>query len=55
VQGEIKAGNDKLYVFVPDLHQEFIARREERWPRAGEIVHTYIRFTFGGPTATSRF
>jgi len=52
VQGEIKYAAERGYLFVPDLHFDFLLARGEDWPKQGETAHAYIRFAFGGPTAT---
>ncbi len=52
VQGEIKRAGERSYLYVPDLHFDFVLSRAESWPKEGETGHAYIRFAFGGPSAT---
>lgn len=52
VQGEIKHAGDRSYLYVPDLHFDFLLSRAESWPKEGETAHAYIKFAFGGPSAT---
>ena len=52
VQGEVKHAGDQNYLYVPDLHMDFVLSRAESWPKEGETAHAYISFSFAGPTAT---
>ena len=52
VQGEIKHAGDQSYLYVSDLHMDFMLSRAESWPREGETAYAYISFSFAGPTAT---
>ena len=52
VQGEIKRAGDQSYLYVSDLHIDFVLHRAEIWPKEGETAHAYISFSFAGPTAT---
>ena len=52
VQGEIKHAGDQNYLYVSDLHMDFMLSRAESWPKKGETAHAYISFSFAGPTAT---
>ena len=52
VQGEIKHAGDRTYLYVPDLHFDFLLSRAESWPKEGETGYAYVRFAFGGPSAT---
>jgi hypothetical protein len=52
VQGELKSGTDgRMYCYAADLHQDFVTRRGDEWPSAGEIVHVRVMFAFAGPMA----
>lgn len=52
VQGEVKYAAEKGYLYVEDLHFDFILNRTETWPKEGETAHAFIRFAFAGPSAT---
>lgn len=53
VQGEVKYAAERGYLYVADLHFDFIVNRTETWPKEGETAHAFIRFAFGGPSATN--
>lgn len=52
VQGEVKYAAERGYLYVEDLHFDFLLSRGETWPKEGETAHAFIRFAFGGPNAT---
>jgi hypothetical protein len=52
VQGEVKKGtNNRQFLWVEELKRDFLMKGES-FSRAGEIAHAYIRFAFGGPSAS---
>jgi len=51
VQGLIKGGARKHFLYVEDLHADFHLDRHGDWPQEGEIALAYIQFSFAGPTA----
>jgi hypothetical protein len=53
VQGEVRRNAERGFLYVPELHHDFPLDRLDSWPREGEIAHAYIRFAFGGPSATT--
>lgn len=55
VQGVIRAGPHRDFFNCEDLGTDFHIDRRSRWPRAGEIAHAAIQFSFGGFTATTEW
>jgi hypothetical protein len=53
VQGEMKRGADRLYLFADELGFDLFTDKWGHWPRPGEITHVYVRFSFAGPTAVN--
>jgi hypothetical protein len=53
VQGVIRNGNNRDYFYAEDLSTDFYLDRKGRWPRAGEIAHGAIQFSFGGPSVVN--
>lgn len=51
VQGVMKYGPSGPFVLVEELRADFPASREGHWPRQGEVVHPYLRFSLGGVIA----
>jgi hypothetical protein len=50
VQGVIREGNNRDFFHAEDLGTDFYLDRKGRWPRAGEIAHGAVQFSFGGPS-----
>jgi hypothetical protein len=55
VQGVMRSGPDRQYLFVEDLQTDFHVSRNGRWPNDGEIAHATIQFSFAGATALDTY
>jgi hypothetical protein len=51
VQGVVREIGDRRYLYVEGLKTDLRVERNDLWPKAGEIAHAYVEFSFGGPTA----
>ena len=51
VQGVMRSHANRDFLFCEDLGTDFYVDKKSRWPRAGEIAHAAIQFSFGGQTA----
>jgi hypothetical protein len=53
VQGIIRGSSNRDYFYAEDLGTDFYLDRKGHWPRAGEIAHGAIQFSFGGPSVVN--
>ena len=53
VQGEMKRGADREYLYIEQLGFDLLVDKRGHWPRLGEITHAYVRFSFAGPLAVN--
>lgn len=51
IQGVIRESVGRQLLAVEDLKTDFILSTRSKWPRANEIAHAYIQFSFGGALA----
>ena len=54
LQGIVKESSTRTFIYVESLERDFHADNTARWPREGEMVHCYLRFSFGGCRAVPR-
>lgn len=55
IQGVMRSGGNREYLFVEELDTDFHCVRNGAWPKEGEIAHATIQFSFAGATALDRW
>ncbi|MFA9479344.1 hypothetical protein ACERK3_13725 [Phycisphaerales bacterium AB-hyl4] len=51
IQGVVKSGVGRRYLWVSELDHDFIIFNPNGWPEEGLSTHGYIEFSFNGPRA----
>lgn len=51
LQGQIRTGPGRRFLYVADLRQDFVVDTSDRWGRGDAVRHGYVVFAFAGPKA----
>lgn len=54
MQGTVRRVHDRTFIKIEEIGSDFMADREVRWAKHGEITLCFLEFSFGGWTATNR-